>query len=259
MKHQKLHDAETAVSAFTSAPVHRQESAAPHSVAPAPAPVVADPALHPTAAQAAPLFSHFAEPAPAPVNVADPTGILSHVHATGASRLTARQEGLRNGGVAASEVIASRDYNRVLESNDLRHKFEVAGQKYDIPPAVLAAIASRETHGGSLLSRNGTGDHGHGYGILQVDDRSHRPDRSGGAYGQAHINQAAAIFDAKLDAVKKQYPNLSPEDQLQTAVSRYNGGSGRPHPNSDRGTTHADYANDTLARAQYFAGHWDHK
>lgn len=259
MKLQKLHPAEEAVSAFAHAHTEPKPSALLHPSAPAAAPTVADPTLHPTAEKAAPLFSHFAEPAAAPVNVADPTGILSHLHPTGASNLTARQEGLRKGGAASSQIIAERDYSRVLESHDLRHKFEVAGAKYDIPPALLAAIASRETHGGSLLSKNGTGDHGHGYGILQVDNRSHRPDRSEGAYGQAHINQAAAIFDAKLEAVKKAYPHLSAEEQLQTAVSRYNGGSGRPHPNSDRGTTHADYSNDTLARAQYFSGHWDHK
>lgn len=255
MKFQKLHDAEAATSAFT-ANAHHAEPALSPALTSAHAPALSDPALHPTAAKAAPVFAHFAEAAPARVNVADPTGILGHVHPTGASALTARQEGLRRGGVAASQTIAAHDYHRVLESHDLRHKFEVAGQRYHIPPALLAAIASRETHGGSLLDRNGEGDHGHGYGVLQVDDRSHRPDRSGGAYGQAHINQAAGIFEAKLEAVQKQFPHLSPEAQLQTAVSRYNGGSGRPHPNSDRGTTHADYANDTLARAQYFSGHW---
>lgn len=254
MKQQHLHDAHAVTSSLFAAPQPvRHETVAPAAVAPAP--VLADPALKPTAERAAPLFNHFAEDA-APVNVADPTGILSAVHPTGASALTARQEGLRKGGVASSQTIAARDYKRVLESNDLRHKFEVAGQKYDIPPALLAAIASRETHGGSVLARNGTGDHGHGFGVLQVDDRSHRPDRSEGAYGQAHINQAAAIFDRGLDKVKQDFPNLSPELQLQTAVSRYNGGSGRVAPNSDRGTTHGDYGNDTLARAQYFAGHW---
>ncbi len=257
MKQQHLHDAQVATSSLFAAPQpERSQSVAP--IAPAPAahaPALTDPALRPTAERAAPLFSHFAEAA-APVNIADPTGILSSVHPTGASALTARQEGLRRGGVASSQTIAARDYQRVLESHDLRHKFEVAGEQYHIPPALLAAIASRETHGGSVLARNGTGDHGHGFGVLQVDDRSHRPDRSEGAYGQAHINQAAAIFDRGLDAVKRDFPDLSPEAQLQTAVSRYNGGGGRVHPNSDRGTTHGDYGNDTLARAQYFAGHW---
>lgn len=255
MLFHKLHGAEAATSPFTAQPHHAEPALSP-ALSSAHAPTQSAPSLHPTAEKAAPLFSHFAEAAAPKVNVADPSGILSHVHPTGASALTARQEGLRKGGVNASETIAERDWHRVLESHDLRHKFEVAGQKYHIPPALLAAIASRETHGGSLLDRHGEGDHGHGYGILQVDDRSHRPDRSGGAYGQAHINQAAGIFDAKLEAVKKQFPHLSPEAQLETAVSRYNGGSGRPHPNSDRGTTHADYANDTLARAQYYSGHW---
>lgn len=254
----KPREAEEAASAFAAKTQRPEPQLSPAlTSAPAPAqPTLADPSLQPTAAKAAPVFAHLAEAAPAPVNIADPTGILSQVRPTGASARTARQEGLRKGGVHASEVIAERDWNRVLASHDLRHKFEVAGEAHHIPPALLAAIASRETHGGSLLDRNGEGDHGHGYGVLQVDDRSHRPDRSGGAYGQAHINQAAGIFEAKLEAVKQQFPNLSPEAQLQTAVSRYNGGSGRPHPNSDRGTTHADYANDTLARAQYYAGHW---
>ncbi len=189
-------------------------------------------------------------------SVADPTGILARVHPNGASAGTARQDRLPNGGVDASRRMAETDRGRVLESHDLRNKFEQVGRETGLPPALLAAIASRESRGGNILDRNGEGDYGHGYGIMQVDNRSHTQARQDGPYGLAHIRQAAGILKAKLDAVKRQYPNMSPEQQLQTAVSRYNGGRGLPYPNSDAGTTGGDYSNDVLARAQYYAAHW---
>lgn len=227
---------------------------APHHPAPHPAPH--HPAPHPA--------PHHPAPHPSPVShwtdhghVGDPSGILDHIHVTGAGSRTARAEGLRHGGVAASQTIAARDTHRVLDQHNLRHEYESVGQEHHIPPALLAAIASRETHGGSALARNGTGDHGHGYGVMQVDNRhGQHPDRSQGPYGHAHLEQAAGIFDHKLAAVRHQFPHMSPEDQMRTAVSRYNGGRGLPGSRSDVGTTGGDYGNDTIARAQYYAHHW---
>lgn len=184
----------------------------------------------------------------------DPNAILSRLEPAGASDATSRQDGLpRRGihGVAASRAMAESDRGRVMR---YRERIEEAARRYDLPPALLAAIASRESRGGAALDRNGEGDHGHGFGLMQVDNRNpFRVEREGGPFGQAHINQAASILRAKLDKVEQDLPNLSAEQQLFTAVSRYNGGAGRAFPNSDRGTTGGDYANDVIARAQYYA------
>jgi|GEM_PF-3135857 len=188
----------------------------------------------------------------------NPNAILSRIRTTGASDETAKQDGLpRRGirGVAASHAMAETDRARVMR---YKERFEEAGRRYGVPPALLAAIASRESRGGAALDRNGEGDNGHGFGLMQVDNRNpFRVVREGGPFGQQHINQAASILRDKLDQVRRQFPNLTPEQQLQTAVSRYNGGAGRPYPNSDVRTTGGDYSNDVIARAQYYAGRGD--
>jgi hypothetical protein len=105
-----------------------------------------------------------------------------------------------------------------------------------------------------VLDSNGEGDGGHGFGLMQVDNRNPFPvAREGGPAGQPHINQATRILHDKVDAVKQKFPNLSLVAQLQTAVSRYNGGHGLPAPNSDLGTTGGDYMNDVWARARFYA------
>lgn len=213
-----------------------------------PHPVSPTPTTHPTSP---------APPSPGGKSVADPTGILSRTHPAGASSGTAKSEGLP-GGYKSSQTIAARDRQRVLESHDLKHKFEQVGKEYGIPPALLAGIASRETHGGNALDANGNGKYDpNGYGVLQVDINNGHQAKEGGPYGLGHLKQAAGIFKAKLDKVKQQHPKLPLEQQLQMAVSRYNGGRGLSYPNSDTGTTGGDYANDTLARAQYYAAHWN--
>ncbi|EHR69685.1 transglycosylase family protein,LysM domain-containing protein [Burkholderiales bacterium JOSHI_001] len=178
--------------------------------------------------------------------------ILNGMDTTGASARTARQDGL-GAGVQASRTMARTDERRVMAHADL---FNEMGAKYKLPPAVLAGIASRESRGGNALDRNGYGDGGHGFGIMQVDDRNgFAVKTAGGPAGRAHIDQAASILRSKLDAVQRQYPKLSEQDQLRLAVSRYNGGSGVPG-NFDRGTTGGDYSADVIARSQYYASQW---
>ena len=184
------------------------------------------------------------------VTVADPNAILSQFTSKGASDGTARQDKLPQQGihgVAASEAMAKTDRNRVIQHKE---KFIAAGRQFDLPPALLAAIASRESRGGALLDKNGLGDHGHGFGLMQVDvTKNAHVERDGGPAGQPHINQATQILHDKLVAVRNKFTSLTPVEQLQTAVSRYNGGHALPAPDSDQGTTGGDYMNDVWAHA----------
>jgi len=174
---------------------------------------------------------------------------------TGASDATARQDrlpekGIR--GVAASERMAETDRARVLR---FKEHFIAVGRALNLPPALLAGIASRETRGGSALDANGWGDRGNAYGIMQIDKRHHEVKTTGGPGGREHIEQAAGILAEEINTVVRRFRslNLSKAQALQTAVSRYNGGRGLPAPDSDQGTTGGDYMNDVWARARYYA------
>ena len=49
-------------------------------------------------------------------------------------------------------------------------------EHYKVDPLLLAAVVDRESLGGEALTPKGptgTGDHGHGRGLSQLDDRSH--------------------------------------------------------------------------------------
>lgn len=184
-----------------------------------------------------------------------PTGVESNTilftySPLGASARTAAQDKLSEAGVSASERMAQTDRDRVLP---LKAKFIRAAHLYQLPPALLAAIASRETRGGNVLNSEGYGDGGNAFGIMQVDRRYHTLVTEGGAFGQPHINQATGILRAKLREAQSRFPDLSESEQLELAVSRYNGGKGKRPPHSDEGTTGGDYMNDVWARACYYA------
>ncbi|MEN3331072.1 MAG: hypothetical protein V7641_437 [Blastocatellia bacterium] len=183
----------------------------------------------------------------------DPNAILLEAESAGAADGTARQDGLPQRGIhgaQASETMAKTDRNRVMKH---KAKFEEAARQFALPPALLAAIASRESRGGNVL-KNGFGDHGRGFGIMQVDIGNPFPVvQEGGPAGQPHINQATGILKDKLRTVQGRFPDLSEVKQLQTAVSRYNGGAGKAAPDSDKGTTGGDYMNDVWARARFYA------
>jgi soluble lytic murein transglycosylase-like protein len=149
-------------------------------------------------------------------------------------------------------MLAKQDAESVRQIQD---RFIQAGDEYALPPALLAAIASRESRCGKLLDANGWGDGGHAFGIMQIDRRyqvilgEHDPS------GLTHIAQAAIILKRNLQQLTKTQPDWPPARQLQAAVAAYNSGlkNIKTLAGMDIGTTRNDYSNDVWARAQYFA------
>lgn len=181
---------------------------------------------------------------------------LDGITPSGASARTARQDRISQGGVGASEQMARTDQDRVMRH---RETFEELGAKHDLPPALLAAIASRETRGGNVLDRNGYGDHGNGFGLMQVDKRYHDLQGTDSPTSFEHLDQASGILADFHRQIQSEHPDWTPEQQLQGAVAAYNKGPGRvtDPSNFDRGTTGGDYSNDVIARAQLYAANWN--
>jgi hypothetical protein len=140
-------------------------------------------------------------------------------------------------------------------------RFQVAGTEYNLPPALLAAIASRESRGGSALSDECLGDGGAGVGIMQVD-QTVRPaedvaDPGTDCASQEHINQAASILREFVDQAAAAHLEWSAAIQLQAGTASYNAGADQIEvAGFDEGTTGGDYSNDVIARAQYYADNW---
>ncbi|NXC44834.1 LYG protein, partial [Penelope pileata] len=178
-------------------------------------------------------------------------GNVNRIGTTGASCKTAKPEGLSYCGVPASRKIAERD----LGSMD-RYKALIkrVGEQLCVEPAVIAGIISRESHAGKIL-KNGWGDSGNGFGLMQVDRRHHTPE--GTWNGEAHIRQGTRILIAMINEIKRNFPRWTKDQQLKGGISAYNAGprNVRSYDRMDIGTLHDDYANDVVARAQYYKQH----
>lgn len=187
-------------------------------------------------------------------NSSDPNSILFKFNPSGASFKTASQDKLAQKGiigVRASQIMAETDSKLVLKHKE---KFITAGKHFGLPPALLAAIASRESRGGSQL-KNGFGDMGNGFGLMQVDKRFHKLEGTDDLASLAHIMQATGILESFRVEVGKRHPGFPPERQLQGAVAAYNAGVSVVQTLSgmDIGTTGNDYSNDVWARARFYA------
>ncbi|WP_107671298.1 D-Ala-D-Ala carboxypeptidase family metallohydrolase [Cyanothece sp. BG0011] len=173
----------------------------------------------------------------------------------GASVVTAKQDGLKISGISASQKMAQTDWPRIEQYVE---RFYKAAVQYDVPPALLAAIASRESRGGNIL-KNGWGDFQHGsyqgYGIMQVDKKSHTPNLIEGPGGQAHINQATKILATCRQQVQQKHPSWSDDYVLKGATAAYNFGPDdvQTKAGMDRGTTGNDYSSDVMIRAKFYA------
>lgn len=145
--------------------------------------------------------------------------------------------------------------------------FKTVAAKRNFPVEVLMGIASRETN-----MRNIIGDGGHGYGLMQIDDRSFEDWCKSGAWkdGTQGIAMGALVLDQKRTQIehgkgKKMKigntsftgANFTDAELLQIAVAAYNSGllsymnfslNGSP----DKGTTGHDYSADVMNRSEHF-------
>jgi hypothetical protein len=141
---------------------------------------------------------------------------------------------------------------------------EEAAARYSwLRPSVIAGIGSRESHWGRLLSPagpSGTGDLGHGRGLMQIDDRFHIPFINSGKWRDPRENIQYGINEvlAKNYDYLDRNTNLQGIELLRGALASYNAGLGNVLDAVSQGldvdyyTTGQDYSADVLMRAGWF-------
>lgn len=167
-----------------------------------------------------------------------------------------------------TEKDLKKQYKRATDEGWLPF-FKQSAADYLFDMSLLLAIASRETN-----MRNIIGDSGHGYGIMQIDDRSFPTWCSSGAW--KHVDQGIArgalVLDEKRTNVEKNQgktinfgkkkfvgkDNLSNNDILRITISSYNCGWWAYYNFSkgndvDKTSTGKDYSKDVIKRQKVFA------
>ena len=135
---------------------------------------------------------------------------------------------------------------------------DAAERRHALPQALLLAVASRETG-----CRDIVGDHGHGRGVFQIDDRFHHDwlERHEAAKpGKIPPLAAAAELAATLLAAAHDIASrhgLRGEAAVKFAACAYNAGvggalEGLRHGDPDLATTGRNYGSDVVRRMHAF-------
>ena len=146
--------------------------------------------------------------------------------------------------------------------------FKEGSVSYGFSVTILMAVASRETNIKSII-----GDSGHGYGIMQIDDRSYPDWCHSGVWKdpRSAILKGAQVLDGKReDIINNQgkiikfagrsfigKSNLNQDEILRTTLAGYNSGWWAYYNLSinndpDLRTSGKNYSSDTLDRSTIF-------
>uniref|UniRef100_A0AAR2JSJ6 Lysozyme g n=1 Tax=Pygocentrus nattereri TaxID=42514 RepID=A0AAR2JSJ6_PYGNA len=107
------------------------------------------------------------------------------------------------------------------------------------------------TRAGNVLPSSGWNEGGVAFGIMQVVARCNSP--KGGKDSEEHITQAAGILIDFINSMNKSWP---PALQYKGGIAAYNCGPGAvTSQDMDQNTEGGDYANDVVARAQWYKHH----
>lgn len=131
--------------------------------------------------------------------------------------------------------------------------FRFAGAEWGVEPLLLAAVCDRESAGGATLSppnAGGTGDLGHGRGLMQIDDRSWASWLKGAEWRDAltNIRKGAEILATELDRFAS-FP-----DGRRAGIASYNCGASNVRKavaagkDVDAFTSGGNYSADVLRR-----------
>ena len=139
----------------------------------------------------------------------------------------------------------------------------------EIRPAVVAAIMQRESQGGlspllDAMGPEGRGDHGHGHGLMQIDDRWHRAFIASGQWRDPYASIAYAVSLLADNFSVLRAAKLSslayPDERERAAIAAYNCGAGAvlkaaracPTKDIDAYTTHGNYSAEVLRLAEIY-------
>ncbi|NXX52031.1 LYG protein, partial [Tricholaema leucomelas] len=139
-------------------------------------------------------------------------GSVNRIQTSGASCATAKPEGLSYCGVRASQKIAEGDLRAMDQYKTIIKR---VGEKLCVEPALIAGIISRESHAGKAL-KNGWGDNGNGFGLMQVDKNFHKP--KGNWNSEAHITQGTDILITMIRTIQKKFPRWTKDQQLKGKI-----------------------------------------
>ena len=127
-----------------------------------------------------------------------------------------------------------------------RHEIGAAASDHSIPASIIVAIIDRESAG-----RNIVGDNGFGFGLMQIDSRSHDHflnAHSGGLDPASNIRYGAKLLRENFDRFGR----------WDAALAAYNAGPTRvanailAGRSPDSVTTGQNYSADVLSRAAHF-------
>ncbi|NXG54082.1 LYG protein, partial [Psilopogon haemacephalus] len=136
-------------------------------------------------------------------------GSVDRIQTSGASCATAKPERLSYCGVRASEKIAEGDLRAMDQYKTIIKR---VGERLCVEPALIAGIISRESHAGKAL-RNGLGDNGNGFGLMQVDKRYHTI--KGAWNSETHVTQGTEILISMIKTIQKKFPHWTKDQQLK--------------------------------------------
>ena len=136
-------------------------------------------------------------------------------------------------------------------------------QETGMDPWIIAAIGQRESEWGAALNPPGpagTGDYGHGHGLMQIDDKTWGSWLASHDWTSPYVNvrKGADILSSNMDYFASR--GLEGDEQVQAALAAYNHGPGNVWANIEAGlspdtdTAGGDYASDVWARFQSWAG-----
>ncbi|XP_041635056.1 uncharacterized protein LOC121504399 isoform X2 [Cheilinus undulatus] len=173
---------------------------------------------------------------------------------TGASGI-AKARRLSVTGVEASHRLAEKDLAEMLK---YREVILAVGKARHIHPALIAAIISRQSQAGTSLRSDGFGKFdSDSFGLMQIN-RHYHPIK-GGPFSREHVDQGVALLCALIHIMKRENQDWTREQHIKGALACYMAGEdkviGLKYEDVDSVTPYCDFANDVIARAQWFAVH----
>ncbi|XP_053444345.1 lysozyme g-like protein 2 [Nycticebus coucang] len=146
-------------------------------------------------------------------------------------------------GICGSQMFAEMDLRAI---NCYQTLIKEVGQRHCVDPAVIVAIISRESHGGTILP-DGWDHTGLKFGLMQLDKQIYHP--AGTWDSKEYLLQAVGILTDRIKVTQKNFPTWSAAQHFKGGLWAFKSGMEAIVTPVDIDN---DYVSDVLARAKFY-------